>query len=229
MSPRPKGRLIKSNLKERIIETAWNQIGLEGAAALSLRAIARELGIAAPSIYNYFPDRDALVTELIIQAYDSLGVDQLDALTQNADLPLRQKFVAIGRAYRKWAIRYPQRYLLIFGSPIPGYVVPGEVVSPVAMKSLCALTEVIKLAIETGDLNTETYLNSIQKLPTDLITPEKLLQINSKATLIIAILVWTRVHGLVLTEVSSNFPPEIPDGETLFEIELNLAIEQFMK
>src|SRR6266511_3916590 len=67
------------NLQEAIKETAWKQIAEFGAPALSLRAIARELKITAPAIYNYFPDRDALVTALIIDAFTSFGDSQLEA------------------------------------------------------------------------------------------------------------------------------------------------------
>src|SRR3989304_6687408 len=67
------------NLQEAIKETAWRQIAEFGAPALSLRAIARELKITAPAIYNYFPDRDALVTALIIDAFTSFGNWQLEA------------------------------------------------------------------------------------------------------------------------------------------------------
>ena len=67
------------NLQDAIKEAAWRQIAEYGAPALSLRAIARELKITAPAIYNYFPDRDALVTALIIDAYKSFGDSQLQA------------------------------------------------------------------------------------------------------------------------------------------------------
>jgi len=67
------------NIQEAIKEAAWKQIAEEGAPALSLRAIARALQITAPAIYNYFPDRDALVTALIVDAFTSFGDWQLEA------------------------------------------------------------------------------------------------------------------------------------------------------
>ena len=73
MSPRPRRNERQANLQEAIKETAWKQIGEFGAQALSLRAIGRSLRITAPAIYNYFPDRDALVTVLIIDAFNSFG------------------------------------------------------------------------------------------------------------------------------------------------------------
>jgi len=79
MSPRPKLTDQHPDLQSAIKDTAWKQIGEKGASALSLRAIARDLNITAPAIYNYFPDRDALVTALIIDAYLSFGDWQFEA------------------------------------------------------------------------------------------------------------------------------------------------------
>ena len=100
------------NLQEAIKETAWKQIADSGAAALSLRAIARDLKITAPAIYNYFPDRDALVTALIIDAYISFGDSQIEARDTVPVEDLIGRMRAVGLAYRKWAQTYPQRYQL---------------------------------------------------------------------------------------------------------------------
>ena len=110
----------QTDLSQRIIEIAWKQIAENGAAALSLRAIARQLHITAPAIYNYYPRRDDLVTALIIDAYTSLGDAQLLALQKISETNHHERLRAIGFAYRQWAISYPQRYQLIFSTPIPG-------------------------------------------------------------------------------------------------------------
>src|SRR6266508_3788019 len=121
---RPVKRKQIPNLQEAIKETAWKQIAEFGAPALSLRAIARDLKITAPAIYNYFPDRDALVTALIIDAFSSFGDSQLEARDSVPAEDPDGQFQAIGIAYRDWAHTYPQRYQLIFGTPIPGYEAP---------------------------------------------------------------------------------------------------------
>ncbi|HCS39469.1 MAG TPA: TetR family transcriptional regulator [Anaerolineaceae bacterium] len=204
MSPRPKGRISKSDLRGKIVEAAWEQISREGASALSLRAIARDLGIAAPSIYNYFADRDALVTALILEAYESLASHQK---TANDAVPadnLHARLAAIGQAYRDWAVTYPQRYLLIFGTPIPGYVAPLEAVAPIAARSLSALISVVESYHQAGRL--------------------KVVDVDIQT---IAVLIWTRVHGLVSVDISNNLPPICPTGSTLFQIEFKLIIDQF--
>src|SRR5678815_2267810 len=96
------------NLPEAIKEAAWKQISEYGSAALSLRAIARELKITAPAIYNYFPDRDALVTALIIDAYTSFGDSQLEARDAVPASDVSGRMKAIGLAYRAWAHTHPQ-------------------------------------------------------------------------------------------------------------------------
>src|SRR5262245_46179677 len=128
--PRPMKKKQIPNLQELIKETAWKQIAEFGAPALSLRAIARELKITAPAIYNYFPDRDALVTALIIDAYTSCGEWQIEAAESISIDRLSDRLRAIGLAYRNWAHAYPQRYQLIFGTPIPGYEAPIEKIFP---------------------------------------------------------------------------------------------------
>src|ERR1051325_6464257 len=127
------------NLPEVIKQTAWKQIAELGAPTLSLRAIARELRITAPAIYNYFPDRDALVTALIVDAFTSFGDWQLEARDSLPEKDLLGRMNAIGIAYRDWAHTYPQRYQLIFGTPIPGYRGPAEKTFQPAARSLSAL------------------------------------------------------------------------------------------
>ncbi|HUN24568.1 MAG TPA: TetR/AcrR family transcriptional regulator [Anaerolineales bacterium] len=82
MSPRPRRQEQHPDLQNAIKETAWKQISELGAPTLGLRSIARELNITAPSIYNYFPSRDSLVTALIVDAYNSLAKAQEDALVR---------------------------------------------------------------------------------------------------------------------------------------------------
>ena len=131
------------NLHEAIKETAWNQIAAYGAPALSLRAIARELKITAPAIYNYFPDRDALVTALIIDAYGSFGDSQLAACDAFPVDDMAGRMKAIGMAYRVWAHTYPQRYQLISEPLFLAMKLPSGGAAPSA-RSLSALFSVVR-------------------------------------------------------------------------------------
>src|SRR6266540_3123981 len=154
---RPTRKKQIKNLQEVIKETAWKQIAEFGAPALSLRAIARELKITAPAIYNYFPDRDALVTALIIDAFTSFGDSQLEARDSVPEEDQVGRFRAIGIAYRNWAHTYPQRYQLIFGTPIPGYEAPLMEVLPSSARSISALVSVVEHIRTSGRLNAKSF------------------------------------------------------------------------
>ena len=125
--PRPKQGQPGPNLNQAIRATAWSQIAQNGASSLSLRAIARELNITAPAIYNYFPSLYDLVTALIVEAFNSFAEAQQSAVDPLDKNEHNQRLSALGKAYRDWAVTYPERYQLIFGTPIPGYHAPAEV------------------------------------------------------------------------------------------------------
>jgi AcrR family transcriptional regulator len=140
------------DLREAIKTVALKQIAEKGAASLSLRAIARECNITAPAIYNHYPRRDDLVTALINEAFTSFG-DALQAArdAHPADDHLA-RFRAITWAYHGWAIAHPQRYALIFGTPISGYKM-GQGTSAVAMRSLLILASVLDAAYRAGKIH----------------------------------------------------------------------------
>ncbi|MCX7838518.1 MAG: TetR/AcrR family transcriptional regulator [Anaerolineae bacterium] len=226
--PRRPRKADKPNLEESIKQIAWRQIAQLGAPALSLRGIARELGITAPAIYNYYPDRDALVTALIIEAYTSFADAQLAARDSVPPKNLLGRLNAIGRAYRQWALTYPERYQLIFGAPIPGYVMPREQVLPVAVRALSALVSVIDALRAAGRLNVRGF-PSVH--PDFVPVFEQWKQFGGEyhsLSLAVAILIWARVHGLVSLEISNRIPAFGPDGAGLYEYEMRALSRQFI-
>jgi AcrR family transcriptional regulator len=227
------GRPIKKkqipHLQEAIKETAWQQIADLGASALSLRAIARELKISAPAIYNYFPDRDALVTALIIDAFTSFGDWQLEARDSASKDDLAAQLEAIGLAYRNWAHAYPQRYQLIFGTPIPGYKGPVEKIFPSSARSLSALVGVVEGLRTAGKLNVDSF----PKVKSEYKVSFEMWKTYSGNTdilsLSVAMLIWSRVHGIVSLEIQGNLPPFGPKGDALYRYELQSIYQQFVK
>jgi len=112
-------------MNTEIKEVARRHLAKEG-ANLSLRGVARDLGIVASALYRYFPSRDALLTALIIDAYDALGTaaTKAEAAVPRADL--RGRWMAVCHAVRTWALAHPAEYGLIYGNPVPGYAAPRE-------------------------------------------------------------------------------------------------------
>lgn len=109
---------------------ARRQLAQSGAAALSLRAVARELGLASASaLYRYFPSRDALLTALILDGYTSLS-DTAEAAYAAPDVAdVLERWVGVCHAVRDWALAHPHEYALIYGSPVPGYAAPQDTVA----------------------------------------------------------------------------------------------------
>jgi AcrR family transcriptional regulator len=226
-------RPVKKNqiphLQEAIKETAWKQIAEFGAPALSLRAIARELEITAPAIYNYFPDRDALVTALIIDAYQSFGDSQLKARDAVPERNRKGRLKAIGMAYRTWAHSYPQRYQLIFGTPIPGYEAPLMEVLPSAARSLSALVSVVEQFRLAGRLNAKSFPKVKREHKASFETWKKYGGDVDMLSMSVAMLIWSRVHGIVSLEIAGNLPQFGASGDELYLYELHSIAGQFIK
>ncbi len=106
--------------------TARRHLVASGPEALSLRAVARDMGVTAPALYRYVDSRDDLLTEVITELYDEL-TSSLEAARD--ELPadaIGPRLVAASWALRSWALAHPTEFGLLFGSPLPGYAVPSE-------------------------------------------------------------------------------------------------------
>lgn len=118
---------VREELTSEIKAVARRQLATEG-ANLSLRAVARELGMVSSAVYRYFPSRDDLLTALIIDCYNELGEVAEQAVSDKKE-PL-ERWLAFGHAVRDWALAHPADYLLIYGTPVPGYRAPQDTVGP---------------------------------------------------------------------------------------------------
>jgi AcrR family transcriptional regulator len=133
-APRSARDRVRDEVTREILTVAKAHLAREGAAALSLRSIARELEMAPSALYRYFDSRDALLSALIIGAYGSLA-DEAERSSQaayapGADPDPMARWAAVPRAIRAWALAHPHEWGLIFGSPVPGYEAPQETVAP---------------------------------------------------------------------------------------------------
>ena len=113
----PRAR-YREQVRSEVQAHAWDQIAEAGAAGLSLKAIAKQMGMTAPALYRYFAGRDELLTGMILSAYEELAEIVEGAADEG---PL-----GMATALRRWALANPQRYLLLYGTPVPGYTAPPE-------------------------------------------------------------------------------------------------------
>jgi AcrR family transcriptional regulator len=120
----------RAQMRTEILDAAREQLASEGAGGLSLRAVARELGMAPSAVYRYFENRDVLLTALIVDAYDALGEAVEHAEGAVPRDRLAERWSAIAGAVRSWALANPSLYALVYGSPVPGYTAPPDTVAP---------------------------------------------------------------------------------------------------
>ncbi|MGP4033547.1 TetR/AcrR family transcriptional regulator [Pseudarthrobacter sp. 1C304] len=149
--PTPRER-ARARTIEDIVRLGREHLALHGAAALSLRAVARDLGVVSSAVYRYVGNREELLTLLLIDAYNELG-DEVDAAV--AALPegdFAERFRALGGAVRRWALREPARYGLLFGSPVPGYRAPAERTTGPGTRVIRALMDILDGAYRAGRL-----------------------------------------------------------------------------
>ena len=191
MSPPNAGQTARerarAELTREIKEEARRQLTEVGPNALSLRAVARELGMVSSALYRYFPSRDDLLTALIIDAYDAIGsaaeaaiaeastVGAPEAGAPEAGAPeagapeagtalARTRWTAACRAIRGWALAHPHEYALIYGSPVPGYRAPEATIGPASRVPL-AFVSVLADAAESGALTESGVLPEPGALP----------------------------------------------------------------
>jgi len=187
---------IRNETIDEIKATAWKQVAEQGAASLSLRAIAREMGMTAPGLYRYYKDRDGLVTALLMDAFNSFS-DSLEAARDEYEAGDHVgRFRAIAKAYFQWAAGDPQKYLFLFGTPIPGYEFSPEL-GPSAQRSFLVLQGVVGEAHAAGMVTGEL---TALRLPTSLKSQYEALKKMGMPYIPVvthlALSVWSTMHGM---------------------------------
>ncbi|GGX21950.1 TetR/AcrR family transcriptional regulator [Streptomyces chartreusis] len=197
-----------------IKDEARRQLAAEGAAKLSLRAVARELGMVSSALYRYFPSRDDLLTALIIDAYDSLGESAEAAHAEVADAGPVRRWSAVADAVRAWALRSPHEYALIYGSPVPGYIAPDTTVPPASRVGLL-LIGILR------DAHRRDVLAEPPALPAGLRTEAERMTADlapdlPPATVVALVAAWAQLFGLVGFELFGQFNRVVEDREPFF-------------
>ncbi|MFI6335013.1 TetR/AcrR family transcriptional regulator [Streptomyces sp. NPDC050535] len=196
-----------------IKDEARRQLAAEGAAKLSLRAVARELGMVSSALYRYFPSRDDLLTALIIDAYDSLGESTESAHAGVADAAPRERWNTVCAAARHWALDHPHEYALIYGSPVPGYSAP-ETTIPAASRVGLLLIGIVRDAHQGKGV-------ARPRLPADLKAEAKRMAADLSPDLppeVVTALVaaWAQLYGLIGFELFGQFNRVVEDREAFF-------------
>ena len=217
------------SVQQEIKDAAWRQVAATGNASISLNGIARELKVTNEELSRYFADLDALLTAMFIDAYSSFGDYQIIARDSFPGIgQFLQRFMAIGLAYREWALRYPERYLFIFGSPVPGFHPPLEILRPFMMRSNSSLVGVIRELRAVKLLNIDS-MPVLEQSAFDGYFPST--SSVSKEELLIhtlAMVIRSRIHGMVSLEITGQLPLYGEAGSLLYEFEIKSIVRQFV-
>jgi AcrR family transcriptional regulator len=215
--PTPRARKRRAQTLA-IQRTARRHLAEVGPAALSLRAIAREVGLVSSAVYRYFPSRDDLLTALIIEAYDELGavLEAADATWADRD-DIAGRFRAVVHAIRDWARANPHEYALLYGSPVPGYAAPQTTV-PAAARVTGAFLRLAQAAEAAGrplgvpalavPAAEHAALAGIRELLDSPIADERLVR---------SLMAWSTVFGHISLELFGHMHRGVLDYDAHFD------------
>jgi AcrR family transcriptional regulator len=219
-TPRTARDRVREEMTREILTMARRHLGRDGAAALSLRSIARDLQMAPSALYRYFSGRDALLSALILGAYGALA----DVAERASDAAYRtegvdaEKWLAVPRAMRAWALDNPQEWSLIFGTPVPGYQAPEDTVVPYA-RLAAALVRPVREASGTGRLQVAAHPLAVTQELSDAVAPvsDALLPGLPAEEVVLALQAWTTLIGVISLELFGHWRNTILDPALFFE------------
>lgn len=209
----------REEIQHEIMRVAREQLAEVGAAALSLRAVARELGMVSSAIYRYVASRDELLTRLIDDAYNSLGeAVEADVAGSRDDAPI-ERWVRAASEIRAWALARPHEYALLYGSPVPGYAAPEQTAVSGTRVSR-ALISIVR------DARTDRRLRARRSAPIEIpaeladdfgrLRPAIDLDVDDDV-LLDALIAWSHVFGLLSFEVFGQTRGVVDRHDLLFE------------
>lgn len=198
----------------------------QGISSLSLHAIAREMGLTAPALYRYFPNRNDLVTALIVDGYQAYAKAMRAAVaTCPVTDPVGRLFAAV-LAYRDWALAHPTDYLLVAGSPVPGYTPPMDIVHASARRGMDLLMRLVSAALPADGYappqiefspEFEAALDALRRqrgydLPLPVIS--------------VVLAGWAQAQGFVTQELYQHLQPLLADPAELYRYEARVWFQR---
>ncbi|WP_020576413.1 TetR/AcrR family transcriptional regulator [Actinopolymorpha alba] len=212
---------LRAETSREIKSIALRQMADGGPGAISLRGIAREMGMTARAIYSYFPTRDDLITALITGIAASLAESLQTASNAVSDTDPGGRLLAWGQALREWALAHPESFRLFYGHPIPGYQPPEDGPVDQTARRVCReLTRLVTAAwpqarqLQPEDTSwSDLHPDYVAKIQADL--PDV-----PPAAAALALRVWGRMHGLVALEIDGHIHPVARNPAALHRAEM---------
>jgi AcrR family transcriptional regulator len=219
-----KRRESREQIEARIVELGRRQLIDRGAAGLSVRAIARDLGMVSSAVYRYVSSRDELLTLLLVDAYSDLA-DAVDRARETVGDQWGDDVIAIARAARRWAVGHPAGWALLYGSPVPGYHAPAERTIGVGTRVAGAFFDAVAAGIATGDIRLTDDV-APQPMSSDF---ERIRQEfgfpGDDRVVAKCFLLWAGVVGAISLEVFGQYGADtLTDPSAVFDAQLRLLV-----
>ncbi|TDC45266.1 TetR/AcrR family transcriptional regulator, partial [Micromonospora sp. KC207] len=215
---------VRAEMLDEIKAVARRHLATDG-ANLSLRAVARDMGMVSSALYRYYPSRDDLLTALIIEAYDALGaaVETADAGADQLDP--RGRWHAACRAARDWALAHPAEYALLYGSPVPGYAAPDDTLGP-ALRPPVVLIGILRDGLAAGRVAAPDPEELPEPLRADLAEVAAAIAPGLPEALLARVMAgWTQLFGLISFELFGRINRTLPHRAEYFDHQTTLMAD----
>ncbi|CAM5431390.1 TetR/AcrR family transcriptional regulator OS=Streptomyces alboniger OX=132473 GN=CP975_11340 PE=4 SV=1 [Streptomyces alboniger] len=221
---------LRAQTLQEIEDVSFAIIDADGVQALSIAALARSMAMSAPAVYRYFPSRDALVAHLVTLSYQQLAAAMSQAVEGSRKAP-RTRVRLVVTAYRAWALRYRRRYGMLFGERAGD--LPGEVTSQVTTQTPLdqAMALLIDLLVAVQDAASADSSSGDRTLDGQLRLWARSQERPDIAPGVAraAILIWTRVHGIVSLELTGVFDNQTVEAQRLIDLEIDSAVQSLRR
>ncbi len=215
----------REEITEEILAAARARLTSQGPGELSLRAVARDVGMVSSAVYRYFGSRDELLTALLIEGYNGLGEAAEDAdntIADRTDTPARWK--AACHAIRTWSIDHPGDYALLYGSPVPGYAAPQDTIGP-ATRVIVVLIKIVVEAHASGAIRVPAAPESAPPgtastvdAAMEFVNAQDLLGAKFDAEIAMrTLMAWTTIFGTISFELFGHLVGSVSDYESYFD------------
>ena len=222
-------------IRAEIKSVARRLMEKEGTAVISIRAIGREMDMTAPALYHYYPSRDALITDLILDAFGALA-DRLEQTRRSClDRPAVEQLREVLLAYRQWALAYPVDFQLIYGTPIPSYQAPEESTGPAATRGFIVIASLIAQLMQASDFSPQPEYSRIpaELQPHFQEIGRQVQEMGASLPLLALYLTavgWPLIHGIIVLELFNHLQPVVGDVDAFYRSEVeNLLYRMGMK
>jgi AcrR family transcriptional regulator len=208
---------VRAEMTDEIKTVARRHLATDG-ANLSLRAVARDLGMASSAVYRYFASRDELLTAMIIDAYDALGATAEASVSGTG---FTERFLSVCHSVRDWALAHPHEWALIYGSPVPGYQAPRDTVGP-AIRVILVIGRIVGDASAAGEATAGEPISG--KLGDELAYVAEQAAPGTPPQLVArAIGAWIHLCGAVSAELFGQLNNTIEARRDFFELQMRGA------